>query len=167
MSVPQVALLALAVCCALASAHFNDPRLSTFLIRSVDSKQQTVELALEDDSSKCTFSYVTNPAEAGDKPVVPTEKVVDVQAMVAKLSGTCVQRRTNYWNYELCFGGMFKQYHDSEVFALGRVGAVEDTKLVFADGELCQAKDPAVPRTAEVEFYCNPNVPVRAVRALC
>lgn len=141
-SARAVAVL-MALAATLVSGHFNDPRLSTFTVRSTDKGKQSVRLELENDSSLCSFSYVTNPA-ALEQPVVKnTERKADLNAIINALAGSCLRRATNYWHYELCFKGLvrvaaariacqpvslkhsfvacaqFKQYHDAETFSLG------------------------------------------------
>jgi hypothetical protein len=210
-----VALL-IALAATLVLGHFNDPRLSAFTVRSTDKGKQSVRLELENDSSLCSFSYVTNPA-ALEQPVVKnTERKADLNAIINALAGSCLRRATNYWHYELCFKGLvrvatariaclpvslkhsfvacaqFKQYHDAETFSLGapvralpaagvsarlsivcpsrvsccaragRTGKVEDgTTFVYADGDMCDGVQPAIPRKSTVEFHCDENKQVR------
>jgi len=170
--------VALAQC--YVSAHFSDSRLHAFNIGVAAQGEKTVSMPLEQQksTSTCTFSYRTgSPRLPVVKQVQAVEEsdessdddgggAVDLEAALARYRGQCVERVFGYWTYQLCFGAHFRQYHEQDIYMLGRTAewAESTSTLEFADGDDCEASKPQQqPRRVSVSFGCLNNAPMPVV----
>lgn len=80
---------------------------------------------------------------------------LNMRNVLMKYERQCIERVFGYWTYQLCFGAQFRQFHDNDVYMLGRTPAVNDKTIEYADGDDCEAFKPDKrPRKVSVSFGC-------------
>jgi hypothetical protein len=75
--------------------------------------------------------------------------------IVAPLRGSCVARRVDFWDYEVCFFDAVRQLHAPSEFSLGERGVFEQDDLVFRDGADCEGRVDRRRRETRVRFACS------------
>jgi len=159
------------VCAVLAlhvGAHFTDPRLHSFNIGTEDDAEKEVAFTFGEHKTSCVFKYSTG------EPIVVLPKQEEVEeeaeprinfASVAKrFQGSCIERVLGFWTYQMCFGGELKQFHDADVYVLGRTSEVKLNLIMYRDGDMCEAFKPKdQPRAVDVSFGCLPNAEARPI----
>jgi len=148
-------------------SHYIDPRVAAFTVEVTDTKELSVKTSHAPTHGTCTFSYATT-----NKPIVATEKptekettvTVDFDHVLEKLAGTCLQRKADYWDYEVCFGIRVRQFHGPDSYDLGTKAERSGTTQIFRNGGACEATAERTPRYTVVNFGCNPNNHIASIR---
>src|ERR1700733_9212845 len=89
-------------------------------------------------SASCTFRYRTltpeeamkaaaaataappTPPPTSAASTAPASVAIDFRTVVQGLTGHCVSRKIEYWDYEVCIGRAVTQTHGGDVYTLGR-----------------------------------------------
>jgi len=152
--------LVLALLTTNVLAHYLDPRIAAFTIDVTDHKDVSVTTSHAPTHGTCTFSYATTnrPALATEKPREdkPAVTTVDMDNLLQKLAGPWLQRKVDYWDYEVCFGVRVRQFHGPDSYDLGSKSERDGVTQVFRGGGACEAIPERTPRYTVVSFGCNP-----------
>jgi hypothetical protein len=196
-------LLVLSLGVARVAAHMRPTSMAALTVLPGDKYQAdgfkvTAQLSTGHTAS-CTFRYRTlTPEEAlaAAKQAAPTPPPaavappppsaggpIDFGELVRRLTGQCVTRKIDYWDYEVCIGKAVTQAHGGEVYVLGRTPTVAEASIKYNDGQTCDsmrhaaarshstrlvrrdafplcgcaALNPAAPRSVELVFGCDRN----------
>jgi len=104
----------------------------------LSQQDKTFQVKLGSKAS-CTFKYITNEIAA----LVPSKDKnahsVDFPSILKSLKSSCISLRRDYWEYEICFGGLIRQIGGGDVYILGRDVSNDDTSQTYNNGDKCQA----------------------------